>query len=119
MFMRFERMGRLKSFEVPTVLKHGIGAAQHTGEEVKNLGVSKVLLVTDPGVKKVGLIDPVVKSLKEAQIEVVIFDQVEPNPSVHVVINHYLVMGLLLSVEEVPWIQRKRLVWRSFMASLY
>ncbi|MDQ0862362.1 iron-containing alcohol dehydrogenase [Bacillus sp. V2I10] len=85
MFMRFERMGRLKSFEVPTVLKHGIGAVKHTGEEVKNLGVSKVLLVTDPGVKKVGLIEPVVKSLKEAQIEVVIFDQVEPNPSIHVV----------------------------------
>lgn len=52
MFMRFERMERLKSFEMPTVVKHGIGAVKHTGEEVKNLGVSKVLLVTDPGVKK-------------------------------------------------------------------
>jgi choline dehydrogenase len=85
MFMRFERMGRLKSFEMPTILKHGIGAVKYTGEEVKKLGVSKVLLVTDPGVRKVGLVDPVIKSLKEAQIEVVVFDEVEPNPSIHIV----------------------------------
>jgi choline dehydrogenase len=85
MFMRFERMSRLKSFEMPTVVKHGVGVIRHTGEEVKKLGVSKVLLVTDPGVRRVGLIDPVVASLKEAQIEVVIFDRVEPNPSIYVV----------------------------------
>jgi choline dehydrogenase len=85
MFMRFERMGRLKSFEMPTVVKHGIGAVRNTGEEVKNLGVSKVLLVTDPGVRKVGLVEPVLISLQEARIDVVIFDEVEPNPSIHVV----------------------------------
>ncbi|MCU7741731.1 iron-containing alcohol dehydrogenase [Priestia sp. YIM B13446] len=85
MFMRFERMERLKSFEMPTVVKHGIGAVKHTGEEVKNLGVSKVLLVTDPGVKKVGLADPVIASLKEADVDVILFDHVEANPSIHVV----------------------------------
>jgi len=85
MFMRFERMSRFKSFKMPTVVKHGVGVVTHTGEEVKKLGVSKVLLVTDPGVRRVGLIDPVVASLKEAQIEVVIFDRVEPNPSIYVV----------------------------------
>jgi choline dehydrogenase len=85
MNMRFERMGRMKSFEMPTILKHGIGAVKHTGEEVKNLGVTKVLLVTDPGVKKVGLTDPVIESLQQADVEVVLFDEVEPNPSIHVV----------------------------------
>lgn len=85
MFMRFERMGRLKSFEMPTVVKHGIGVVKYAGEEVINLGVSKVLLVTDPGVRKVGLADPVIESLKGAGVEVVIFDQVEPNPSIHIV----------------------------------
>ena len=87
MFMRFERMERLKSFEMPTVVKHGIGASAYTGEEVKKLGVSKVLLVTDPGVRKVGLADPVIASLKESDIEVILFDQVEPNPSIHIVAN--------------------------------
>ncbi|MGP7818611.1 iron-containing alcohol dehydrogenase [Niallia sp. 01092] len=85
MFMRFERMERLKSFEMPTVLKHGIGVVKYTGEEVKNLGVSKVLLVTDPGIQNAGLADPVIASLKEADIEVVVFNKVEPNPSIHVV----------------------------------
>ncbi|WP_018132799.1 iron-containing alcohol dehydrogenase [Effusibacillus pohliae] len=85
MFMRFERMGRFRSFEMPTVVKHGIGAVRHTGEEVKQLGGSKVLLVTDPGVRKAGLIQPVLNSLQEAKIDVVIFDEVEPNPSIHVV----------------------------------
>ncbi|RYM06716.1 iron-containing alcohol dehydrogenase [Sporolactobacillus sp. THM7-7] len=85
MFMRFERMERLKSFEMPTVVKHGIGVVKYTGEEVKKLGVSKVLLVTDPGIQKVGLADPVISSLKESGIEVVVFDKVEPNPSIHVV----------------------------------
>ncbi|WP_420908667.1 iron-containing alcohol dehydrogenase [Brevibacillus humidisoli] len=85
MNMRFERMERLKGFEMPTVVKHGIGVIQYAGEEVKQLGVTKVLLVTDPGVKKVGLIDPVAESLIAAGMEVVLFDKVEPNPSINVV----------------------------------
>lgn len=85
MLMRFERMGRLKSFEMPTVVKHGIGSVKHVGEEVKKLGVKRVLLVTDPGVQKVGLTEPVIKSLRESDIHVAIFDQVEPNPSIHTV----------------------------------
>lgn len=85
MFMRFERMHRVKSFEMPTVVKHGIGIIKQAGEEIKNLGVSKVLLVTDPGVRKAGLTEPVIDSLKKAQIDFVIFDEVEPNPSIHIV----------------------------------
>lgn len=85
MFMRFEQMHRVKSFEMPTVVKHGIGIIKQAGEEIKNLGVSKVLLVTDPGVRKAGLTEPVIDSLKKAQIDFVIFDEVEPNPSIHIV----------------------------------
>jgi choline dehydrogenase len=51
---------------MPTVVKHGIGAAKNTGEEVKSLGVTKVLIVTDPGVQKAGLISPIMDSLEEA-----------------------------------------------------
>ncbi len=85
MFMNFERMGRLKSFEMPTVVKHGIGAVKFAGEELRKLGVNQVLLVTDGGVKKAGLVAPVIDSLKNADISVVVFDEVEPNPSIHVV----------------------------------
>jgi choline dehydrogenase len=38
MFMRFERMHRSKSFEVPTVMKNGIGIIRLLGEEQKNSG---------------------------------------------------------------------------------
>lgn len=83
--MRFERMGRLKSFEMPTVVVHGIGVIKQAGEQIKNLGVTRVLLVTDPGVQKVGLTAGVIKSLKESDVDVVVYDQVEPNPSIHTV----------------------------------
>lgn len=47
--MKIESMQKFHTFEIPTVIKHGIGAVKHVGEEVKAYGVSKVLLVTDPG----------------------------------------------------------------------
>ncbi|MFT5871903.1 MAG: choline dehydrogenase [Clostridium sp.] len=85
MNMGFENMSNLHSFEVPTVIKHGIGAIKYTGEEVKKLGVKKALLVTDPGIYKLGITKPVEDSLKAAGIEVVVFNQVEPNPAVKIV----------------------------------
>ena len=39
MFMRFERMHRSKSFEVPTVMKNGIGIIRLLGEEQKTRGL--------------------------------------------------------------------------------
>lgn len=85
MNMGFENMTNLHSFEVPTVIKHGIGSIQYAGEEIKNLGVSKALLVTDPGIYGAGITKSVEESLKAAGIEVVVFKEVEPNPAVKVV----------------------------------
>lgn len=85
MFMRFERMSRLKSFEMPTVVKHGIGVIKYTGEEVKALGVNRVLLVTDKGVLGAGLVEPVRQSLEKAGVEVVLYDGVVANPPIDVV----------------------------------
>src|SRR5699024_1965457 len=45
-------------------------------------GVSKALLVTDPGIYDAGVTSPVEQSLKSAGIEVVLFNKVEPNPPV-------------------------------------
>ncbi|WP_059105487.1 iron-containing alcohol dehydrogenase [Shouchella shacheensis] len=80
MHMKVESMMNYHTFEVPTAIKHGIGAIKHLGEEVKALGSSKVLLVTDPGIYKAGVTKPVEASLKEAGVEVVLFNNVEPNP---------------------------------------
>ena len=39
--MKVEHMHKFHQFELPTAIKHGIGAIKHIGEEVKNLGVYK------------------------------------------------------------------------------
>jgi hydroxyacid-oxoacid transhydrogenase len=49
-----------------TPLKYGPGAAEEVGWEVKRLGVSRVMLVSDPGVVKAG-ITPRVQELIEAE----------------------------------------------------
>jgi len=80
--MKVEQMYKFQEFEVPTAIKHGIGAVKEVGQEVKQLGVSKALLVTDPGIYDAGVTSPVEQSLKSAGIEVVLFNKVEPNPPV-------------------------------------
>lgn len=83
--MKVESMHKFHTFEIPTVIKHGIGAIQHAGSEVRALGVTKALLVTDPGIYNAGVANPVIESLQEAGIEVVLFNKVEPNPPVRLV----------------------------------
>lgn len=83
--MKVEQMYNFHQFELPTAIKHGIGSIKHIGEEVKNLGVSKILLVTDPGIYNAGVTAPVEKHLKEAGIEIVLFNKVEPNPPVRLI----------------------------------
>jgi len=57
------------------------GASRRLGEiAAKRLG-GRVLVVTDPGIRKLGLCDAAIASLKEAGAEVTIFDEVEADPS--------------------------------------
>lgn len=83
--MKVEQMYKYHTFETPTVIKHGIGAIKNIGDEIKNLGVSKILLVTDPGIYKAGVVAPIIASLEESGIGVVLFNKVEPNPPVRLV----------------------------------
>lgn len=59
-------------------LVFGCDTAKETGKELKNLCVSKCLIVTDKGVRGAGLVDPVLKSLEECGITYRIFDDVIP-----------------------------------------
>ena len=59
----------------------GAGTAQEVGQTFQAAGGKKVLIVTDSGVVKAGLLQPIKKSLAEAKIPYEIFDRVEPNPS--------------------------------------
>ncbi|MCV6586980.1 MAG: iron-containing alcohol dehydrogenase [Marinibacterium sp.] len=57
------------------------GAAARLGDIAAPLLGATVLLVTDPGLSKLGLIDPAVASLRAAGTQVIIFDSVEADPS--------------------------------------
>jgi len=59
----------------------GAGTVQEVGTNFQSAGGKKVLIVTDLGVVKAGLLGPIKKSLEENKIPYEIFDRVEPNPS--------------------------------------
>jgi len=68
------------SFQLPTRIEFGNGVSSTIGEEVRRLGGSRALIVTDPGVEAAGLVDPVAACLTKAGVHTVLFDAVAPNP---------------------------------------
>src|SRR5919202_5194581 len=64
-----------------TPLTYGPGAAEEVGWEVKRMGVSRVMLVSDPGVVAAG-ITPRIQELIEAEgIEVELFERARVEPT--------------------------------------
>lgn len=61
------------------------GCSARIGEVVKALGCSSVLLVSDPGVKKAGLLEKGLAGLAAAGVAVTLFTDVEADPPVHVI----------------------------------
>lgn len=57
------------------------GASGQMAALVRERGASSAILVTDPGIRGLGLIDAAVDNLKADGVECVIFDQVEADPS--------------------------------------
>lgn len=64
----------------PTRVVFGAGTVSRTGREAARVGGKRALIVTDKGVVRTGLVEPVVASLKEAGIEAAVFDDVLGNP---------------------------------------
>lgn len=58
----------------------GVGAIAQVGAKVRELGCQKVILVTDKGIKGVGIADEVAKNLEVAGIKVVLYDEVPSDP---------------------------------------
>src|ERR687894_3294665 len=64
-----------------TPLKYGPGASEEVGWELKRLGASRVMLVSDPGVVEAG-ITPRIRELIEAEgIEVELFEKARVEPT--------------------------------------
>lgn len=78
-------MPHVRSFQVPTIMKHGIGAIQTLAEEARALGMRRPFVVTDPGIVKAGLLPRATDPLREADMDFVVFDRVAPNPPIALV----------------------------------
>jgi choline dehydrogenase len=72
---------KIRSVEVPTRMVHGPGSIGRLGELAGELGITRPLLVTDPGVVGAGLADEALRQLVDA----VLFDGVRPNPDIELV----------------------------------
>ncbi len=69
----------LRKFVAPEFV-FGAGARHFAGRYARNFGGRKILLVTDPGVRGAGWSDDVTRSLDQAGLRSVRFEQVTPNP---------------------------------------
>jgi alcohol dehydrogenase len=60
----------------------GLGAINDLGTVLKELGSSKVLIITDPGIVKAGIIDLVKSVLNKTSFKYDVYDKCEPNPEI-------------------------------------
>ncbi len=72
-------------FRMNTRVVSGEGEALNIGAYVRELGGSKVLIVTDKGIMDAGLLSDIQDKLSEAGIDFKVFSDVLPNPPTNVV----------------------------------
>ena len=68
------------SYHMPTRIQFGSSESQRLPQYVSEMGISRLLLVSDPGVYQAGLVEPVIESLRDVGIRFKLFDQVAQNP---------------------------------------
>jgi len=68
-------------FFIPTVTLLGIGCSKETGEQAKALGATKLLIVTDAGLNKLGVANTIKGYVEAVGLQAVIYDGAEPNPT--------------------------------------
>jgi len=78
-------MDMVRVFSTTPRIIMGPGSVKTIGAEVKTLGISRVLIVTDKGVIAAGLMKPIEESLKASKVKYAVFDKVEPDPRYEIV----------------------------------
>ena len=64
----------------PTIIT-GAGASENVGEQARRLGATNALIVTDPGIAKIGYADKIAQNLHAAGISSTCFSDVTPDPT--------------------------------------
>jgi alcohol dehydrogenase class IV len=84
-------MVRLADRSIEIVLRNpvsfGVGAIERLPDVVAAAGGSRVLVVTDPGVRASGVVDRVLGVLAAGALAAEVFDEVEPNPGAATVVR--------------------------------
>jgi len=69
------------TWNYPTRIRFGVGTVREAGEACRAAGITRPLVVTDPGLARLPLIDRVLEALRGAGLHVAVFDGVRPNPT--------------------------------------
>jgi alcohol dehydrogenase class IV len=67
---------------VPSKICFGVGCLNNLEAEVFRAGAKRALIVTDPGVEKAGLVEPVIEQINRAKVPVDVFADSEPEPTI-------------------------------------
>lgn len=72
----------MQSFEFTAVARiiNGVGSALELAAQCRRLDIERPLLVTDPGLMSIGLIQPVLAALEKKGLAPLVFDQVREDP---------------------------------------
>lgn len=70
------------TFYIPAVNIIGDNALKDTATQMDNYGFKQALVVTDPGMTKLGVTEEIKALLKEHGIDSLVYDGVQPNPTV-------------------------------------
>lgn len=71
----------IRRFDVPTAILHGGGCRRRLPELAREMGASRIVMVTDAGMVKLGVAGEVQGLLETAGYPVAVFDQVQPDPT--------------------------------------
>ncbi len=75
------------SFSTAGCIESGAGSSLRLHEQCARLGISRPLLVTDPGLVAIGLVEAPVEALRGNGLEPVLYDQVREDPPESVILD--------------------------------
>lgn len=67
-------------FLLPTRIRYGRGTVTALGEALRDLNATRVMIITDKGIVKAGLLNRVADLIKAAGIPFIVYDEIEANP---------------------------------------
>lgn len=71
----------IHQFDIPSTILHGGGSRHRLPDLVARFGAQRVLIVTDPGVVRLGVAEEIVQLLRKAGFAVTVFSEVQPDPT--------------------------------------